>query len=121
MRTVLTPCAKRLRGALRTKKEQNITSRMTSFLLGEGKNIFHKIKQRKANRNVHILHRNCVLKQATEGEIQGTGRGGRRRKQRLNDLKETGRYWILKPEALDCTLWRTRFERGYVHVVRQTM
>jgi hypothetical protein len=35
--TVLTPRTKRLLGALRTKKVQNITSRMTSFLLGGGK------------------------------------------------------------------------------------
>jgi hypothetical protein len=26
----------------------------------------------------------------------------------------------LKEEALDCTLWRTRFGRGYGPVVRQT-
>jgi hypothetical protein len=30
------------------------------------------------------------------------------------------RYWKLKEEALDRTLWRTRFGRGYGPVVRQT-
>jgi hypothetical protein len=30
------------------------------------------------------------------------------------------RYWKFKEEALDHTLWRTRFGRGYVPVVRQT-
>jgi hypothetical protein len=60
--------------------------------LEEEKNILHKIKRRKANRTVHILRRNCLLKYATEGEIKGTGRGGRRRrKQLLNELKETRR------------------------------
>jgi hypothetical protein len=34
---------------------------------------------------------------------------GRRRKQLLDDLKEKRRYWKLKEEALDRTLWRTRF------------
>jgi hypothetical protein len=29
-------------------------------------------------------------------------------------------YWELKEEALDRTLWRTRFGRGYGPVVRQT-
>ena len=45
---------------------------------------------------------------------------GRRRKQLLDDLKENRRYWKLKEEALDRTLCRTRFGRGYGPVVRQT-
>jgi len=36
-----------------------------------------------------------------------------RRKQLLGDLKERRRYWKFKEEALDCTLWRTRFRRDY--------
>jgi hypothetical protein len=38
----------------------------------------------------------------------------------LDDLKEKKRYWKLKEEALDRTLWRTRVGRGYGPVVRQT-
>jgi hypothetical protein len=49
-----------------------------------------------------------------------TGRRGRRRKQLLDDLKEKRIHWKLKEEALDRTLWRTRFGRGYGPVVRQT-
>jgi hypothetical protein len=49
-----------------------------------------------------------------------TGRRERRRKQLLDDLKEKIRYWKLKEEAPDRTLWRTRFGRGYGPVVRQT-
>jgi hypothetical protein len=49
-----------------------------------------------------------------------TGRRGRRRKQLLDDLKEKRGYWELKEEALDRTVWRTRFGRGYGRVVRQT-
>jgi hypothetical protein len=48
-----------------------------------------------------------------------TGRRGRRRKQLLDDLKEKRRYWKLKEEAHDRTLWSTRFGRGYGPVVRQ--
>jgi hypothetical protein len=29
-------------------------------------------------------------------------------------------YWELKEEALDHTMWRTCFERGYGHIVRLT-
>jgi hypothetical protein len=50
-----------------------------------------------------------------------TGRRGRRLKQLQDDLKEKIRYWKLKEEALDRTLWRTRFGRGYEPVVRQTI
>jgi hypothetical protein len=48
-----------------------------------------------------------------EGKILGIRRRGRRRMQLLDDLKETRRYWKLKEEAQDCTLWRTHFGRGY--------
>jgi hypothetical protein len=37
----------------------------------------------------------------------------------LDDLKEKKRYWKLKEEALDSTLWGTRFGRGYGPVVTQ--
>jgi hypothetical protein len=33
-------------------------------------------------------------------------------------VKEVGGYWKLKEEALDNTLWRTGFGRGYGPVVR---
>jgi hypothetical protein len=82
------------------------------------------MKRRKANWIGHILRRNCLLKHVLEGKleerIEVTGRQGRRRKQLLDDLKEKRIYWKLKEEALDRILWRTRFERGYGPVVRQT-
>jgi hypothetical protein len=40
-----------------------------------------------------------------------TGRRGRRSKQILDDLKKKRGCWKLKEEALDRTLWRTRFGR----------
>ena len=48
-----------------------------------------------------------------------TGRRGGRRNQLLDDFKETKGYWKLKREALESTLWRNRFRRGYGPVVRQ--
>jgi hypothetical protein len=90
----------------------------------EERNILHTIKRRKANWIGHILHRNCLLKHVIEGKlerrIEMTRRGGRRHKQLLDDLKEKRRYWELKEKALDRTLWRTHFRRGYGPVVRQT-
>jgi hypothetical protein len=45
--------------------------------------------------------------------------GGRRRKQLLDNLKETTGYWELKEERLDGTLRRTCFGRTYGPAVRQ--
>jgi hypothetical protein len=87
----------------------------------EDRNILHTIKRKK---KAHILRRNCLLKAVIEGKlerrIEVTGRRERRRKQLLDDLKEKRRYWKLKGKALDKTLWRSRFGRGYGPVVRQT-
>jgi hypothetical protein len=51
------------------------------------------------------LRRNYVLKQVIEGKreerIEVTGRGGERRKQLLDDLKEKRGYWKVKKEVLD--------------------
>jgi hypothetical protein len=58
----------------------------------EERNIVHTVKRLKANWIGHILHRNCLLKHVIEGKLGGrieiTGRGGRRRKQLLDDLKK---------------------------------
>jgi hypothetical protein len=60
----------------------------------------------------------------TEGKLEGrkemVGRRARRRKQLLDDLEEKRRYWKVKEEVLDGTMWRTRFGRGYGPVVRQS-
>jgi hypothetical protein len=90
----------------------------------EQRNILHEIRKRKANWIGHILRKNCLLQRVIEGIIQGrievTGRRGRRRRKLLDDLKERRRYSHLKEEALDCTVWRAQFERGFGPVVRQT-
>ena len=49
-----------------------------------------------------------------------TGRQGRRRRKLLDDLKERRGYCHLKEEALDRTMWRARFGRGFGPFVRQT-
>jgi hypothetical protein len=86
--------------------------------------ILHEICKRKANWIGHILRRNCLLQQVTEGNVKGeievTGRRGRRRMKLLDDLKKTRGYSHLKEEALDRTMWRARFGRGFGPVVRQT-
>ena len=46
-----------------------------------------------------------------------TARRGRRRQQLLENLKESRGYWKFREEALNLTVWRTRFGRGYESVV----
>ena len=50
-----------------------------------------------------------------------TGRRGRRRRKLLDDLKERGKYSHLKEEALDRTMWRARFVRGFGPVVSRLL
>jgi len=49
-----------------------------------------------------------------------TGRGGRRRKKLLDDLKVRRGYSHLKEEALDRIMWTAPFGRGFGSAVRQT-
>jgi hypothetical protein len=49
-------------------------------------------------RKNNLFRRNCLLK--LEGRIGVAERRGKRRKRLLNDLKENGRYWKLKEDAL---------------------
>jgi hypothetical protein len=89
--------------------------------VSEQRNILHEIRKRKANWIGHILRRNCLLKEVTEGKIKGrievTRKRGRRRKKLLDDLGDRRGYSHLKEEALDRIKWRNRFGRGCRPVV----
>jgi len=84
-----------------------------------------KCVKRKANWIGHILRRKCLLQPVIERKIKGgievTGRRGRRRRKLLDDLKGRRGYSHLKEEALDRTMWRAHFGRGFGPVVRQTI
>jgi hypothetical protein len=90
----------------------------------EQRNILHKISQWKANWIDHILLRNCLLRQVIEGEIKRgmevRGRRRRRRRKLQDDPKERRANSHLMEEALDCTMLRVRYGRGFGPVVRQT-
>ena len=93
--------------------------------VNEQRNILHEIRKGKANWIGHILRRNCLLKQVIEGKIKGEleviRRRGRRRRKLLDDLKVRRGYSHLKEEALDRTMWRNCFGRGFEPVVRQNI
>jgi hypothetical protein len=90
----------------------------------EQRNILHEVSKRKANWIGHILPTKCLLRQVIEGKIKGeievTGRRGRKRRKLLDDLTEPRGSSRLKEEALDCNIWRARFGRCFGPVVRQT-
>jgi len=90
----------------------------------EQRNILHKIRKRNANWIGHILRRHCLPQRVIEGKIQGgievTGRQGRRRRKLLDYIKKRRGSSHLKEKALDRTMWRARFGRGFGPVVRQT-
>jgi hypothetical protein len=96
----------------------------TLLRVKEHKNILHDIRKLKANWIGHILRRNCLLQQVTEGKmkrgIEVTGTRGRRRGKLLHYLKERTGYSHLKEEAIYRTMWRVGFGRGFGPVVRQT-
>ena len=91
--------------------------------VNEQRNILQELRKRKANWIGHILRRNCVLQQIIEGkikeQIEVTRRRGRRHKKLLDDVKDRRGYCQLKEEALDRTMWRNRFGRGFGPVVWQ--
>jgi hypothetical protein len=84
----------------------------------------HKITRRKANWIGYLFRRNyllkCIFKGKIEGRMEVTGRRGRRRKPLLDVFKEKREYRKLKDEAIDRIVYRTRFGRIYIPVVRQT-
>ena len=61
--------------------------------VNEERNIIHTVKGKKVDWIGHILRRNCLLKYVMEGKIEEgievTRGQGRRRKQLLDDLRET--------------------------------
>lgn len=75
----------------------------------EKRNILHSLKRKKAISMVTPRVETSILKHVIEGNLEEraevTGDGERRRKQPLDDLKETAEHRKLKQETLDGTLW----------------
>jgi hypothetical protein len=80
------------------------------------RNILHEISKWKANWIGHILDRNCLLQWVIEGKIKGGIEVTGRRRKLLDDLKERRGYSHLREEALDRSMWRAHFRRGFKKV-----
>jgi hypothetical protein len=108
----------------KTSRTDHVRNEEVLLRFKEQRNILHEICKRKANWIGYILRRNCLLQRVTEGKIKGgievTERRRRRCRNLLDDLKERKGYCHLKEGALDRTMWRASFGRGFRPVVRQT-
>ena len=84
--------------------------------IGENK-LFLNIPHRKSNSIGHILRRNCLLHDATEGENTGVKGGGRRITKLIYDLKYKIRYWdITHTTTYKIKLCRTYIQHSsYIH------
>jgi hypothetical protein len=95
----------------------SVRSEVVLLRVKEQRNILHEVSKRKANWIGQIFRRNCLLQQVIEGKIKGgievTGRREIRRRVLLDDLKGRRGYSYLKEEALDRTMCRARFGRGF--------
>jgi hypothetical protein len=67
----------------------------------------------------HVTSRIDYLRIGKRG-IEVKGRGGRRRRTLLDDLKVKRGYSHLTEDILDRTMWRAGFGRGFGPVLRQT-
>ena len=72
---------------------------------GEKRTFLNNILGRKAKWIGHTLRRNCLLRDAIEGQMTEVER---RRTQLLNDLRNR-RYWELKKEAERSKKWKRQF------------
>jgi hypothetical protein len=81
------------------------------------RNVIHIVRRKEVNWIGHILHRNGLLKHSLGGKveqgIEETERQERRRKQLLDDHKETRGYWKLKQEALDHSVENSLWKRQW--------
>ena len=93
---------------------------MQYYTVKEERNILQNKTKKNSNWIGHIFSTNCLLQHVVQGKIEETVRRGTRSKQLLDDLKKTRRNWKMKDEALDSTVWKTRFRKGYGHVTRRT-
>jgi hypothetical protein len=100
----------------------NLVRNKVLLRVKEDRSILHTIK-RMVTWIGRILCRNCLLKQVIEGKIEGRivvmGRWGRRHEQLLDEYKEKREYWGSKDEALNFSLWKASFGKGYGPVIIQ--
>jgi hypothetical protein len=70
----------------------------------------------------HFLCRNGLLRHFIGGnnrKVRRDGKTWKKSRHLLDERKEKRRYWKLKEEALERTVWKARYERCYGPVARE--
>ena len=91
------------------KWSEIVTNEEVLERIGERKTLLNNILCRKSNWIGHILRINCLLHDASEGQMTEVKGVRRRRTQLLDDLRNRRRYWALKEEAEDGNRWKRQF------------
>ena len=79
---------------------EEVTNHQVIERIGEKRTLINNVQRRKVNWIGHILRRNCLLRDATEGQMTEVERVGRRT-QLLDGLRNRRRYREIKEEAED--------------------
>ena len=74
--------------------------------VGEGRKMLELIKERKRNCIGHWLRRNCLLRDALEGMVNGKKIRGRTRYQMIDSILINGLYADMKSKAEKRVEWR---------------
>ena len=90
----------------RVKWTDKIKNAVVVQIVGEGRIMLELIRKRKGNWLGHWLRRNCLLKDALEGMVNGKKVRGRRRYQMVDNIMINGLYEDTKREADKRVEWR---------------
>ena len=88
------------------KWTDKITNAVMLERVGEGKIMMELKKKRKRNWLGHWLKRNCLLKDALEGMVNGKKVRGRRRYQMTDNIMLNGLYEDTKRKAEKRVVWK---------------
>jgi hypothetical protein len=91
------------------KWSKKVTNEEFLERIGEKRTLLNNILRRKAIWIGHILRRNCLIRDAIEGQMTELKGVGRRRTQLFDDFRNRRSYYELKEEAEDRKRWKQQF------------
>ena len=94
------------RGMEHVKWTYKIKNAVVLKRIGEGRIMVELIRKRRRNWLGHWLRRNCLLKDALEGMVNGKKVRGRRRHQMIDNIMIKGQYEDTKRKAEKRVEWR---------------
>ena len=99
---------------LKDDGEEKWSEKVINERIGEKRTLLNNTLRRKANSIGHILRRNCLLHDATEGQMTEMKGAGRRRTQLLDDLRNRRICWESKEEVEARKRWKRKLYQSYI-------